>query len=116
MKCPICDKQLSVSQHTDLIYHCKDSPNHYTVHVRQIDDHLVKAQEDFQYGNYIILKVWDIYTNQVENYFVAEEWEQPGWRWHFEWTSKEFDEAFPNFNPKDIQTINNKFEILSTFS
>lgn len=122
MKCPICDHELIISKYTDLIYHChnmKDpnkEPYHYSCHVRQVEDTLVKSQEDFQYDNYIILKVIDIWTSQPENYLVAEDWENHGWRWVFEWSPEEFDKFFPDFNPKDLDTIYNKFNILNTFS
>lgn len=120
MKCPICNQELIVSKHTDLIYNCNNLNNHYSRHVRQMEDKLVIAQEDFTYSKYMILKVVDIYLEKPKNYLVAEMIDpiiegEPIFRWHFEWSAQEFDNFFPNFNPKDINSIINKLEILDTF-
>lgn len=128
MNCPVCNQVLQQSVHTDLIYSCLNTDDdenkyHYAAHYRrdicqytQRFKGLVVTQEDFQFGNYLIIKVWDWYAMSPENYFLAEEWENPGWRWSFELSHSEFIDLFPSFNPANINAIKNKLDLFHTFS
>ncbi len=132
LSCPICNNPLKDMNENDKaelekdshIYCCINDPapinftyGHYAVGFKLINNEIIYQQEDFIYYPYVIYKLYD--NDNIIRYFVAQDHDQKTkssyFRWFFNYAEDEFLNAFPNFNPKDISYIKEKFEVLDVF-
>jgi len=117
--CPVCDAKLKVSDYTKFIYNCKKKhilKEHYSCHISNIKGALVISQEDFIFKHFDIIKHYPSYGESDFAYFIGSNYQPPGkYRWYLTFNKKQFDDLFPNFNPKEYDVILNKLEILDTF-
>jgi len=114
------------SEHTTLIYNCPNKillndtyESHYSFDLRFDDDteEFFIAQEEWIFYPYLIMRLAsNVDWGHKTTFFIAEDWDNPGYRWHMNLTPEEFAEAFPNFNPKEFDLIKPKLEVFSTFA